>query len=75
MAGWPAGGMNGGDCVDYIAVSQDKIGLVIGKGGDTIKSINQVNIDRSIDGYCIDLKIDRLNDIQMDGWMDGWMDG
>ena len=43
MAGWPAGGMNGGDCVDYIAVSQDKIGLVIGKGGDTIKSINQVN--------------------------------
>ena len=45
MAGWPAGGMNGGDCVDYIAVSQDKIGLVIGKGGDTIKSINQVNID------------------------------
>ena len=36
--------MNGGDCVDYIAVSQDKIGLVIGKGGDTIKSINQVKI-------------------------------
>lgn len=41
--GWPAGGMNGGDCVDYIAVSQDKIGLVIGKGGDTIKSINQAS--------------------------------
>lgn len=41
--GWPAGGMNGGDCVDYIGVSQDKIGLVIGKGGDTIKSINQAS--------------------------------
>ena len=34
--------MNGGDAVDYVGVSQDKIGLVIGKGGDTIKSINQV---------------------------------
>jgi hypothetical protein len=35
--------LNGGDCVDYIGVSQDKIGLVIGKGGDTIKSINQAS--------------------------------
>ena len=27
----------------YVGVLQDKIGLVIGKGGDTIKSINQVS--------------------------------
>lgn len=46
QAGWPSGGgggMNGGDAVDYVGVSQDKIGLVIGKGGDTIKSINQAS--------------------------------
>jgi len=41
-AGWPSG-TGGGECVDYIGVSQDKIGLVIGKGGDTIKSINQAS--------------------------------
>ena len=41
LLGWPSG-TGGGECVDYIGVSQDKIGLVIGKGGDTIKSINQV---------------------------------
>ena len=29
----------------YVGVLQDKIGLVIGKGGDTIKSINQVSND------------------------------
>jgi len=27
----------------YVGVLQDKIGLVIGKGGDTIKSINQAS--------------------------------
>eukprot|EP00088_Acartia_fossae_P015901 TRINITY_DN1882_c0_g2_i1.p1 TRINITY_DN1882_c0_g2~~TRINITY_DN1882_c0_g2_i1.p1 ORF type:complete len:495 (+),score=204.85 TRINITY_DN1882_c0_g2_i1:212-1696(+) len=41
-AGWPGGAANG-DIVDFIAVSSDKIGLVIGKGGDTIKSINQAS--------------------------------
>merc|ERR1719410_1179939 len=49
-AGWPSGGP--GDKVEYVMVSSSKVGLVIGKGGETIKSINQasgahVEIDRN----------------------------
>lgn len=49
-AGWPTGGP--GDKVDYVMVASNKVGLVIGKGGETIKSINQasgahVEIDRN----------------------------
>jgi len=49
-AGWPSGGP--GDKVEYVTVSSSKVGLVIGKGGETIKSINQasgahVEIDRN----------------------------
>lgn len=48
-AGWPSAG---GDKVEYVMVSSSKVGLVIGKGGETIKSINQasgahVEIDRN----------------------------
>jgi len=42
MSGWP-GGNDGGEKVDYITVTSDKVGLVIGKGGETIKSINQAS--------------------------------
>jgi len=42
MSGWP-GGNDGGETVDYIMVTADKVGLVIGKGGETIKSINQAS--------------------------------
>merc|ERR1719450_1106833 len=50
-AGWPSNGA-GGDKVEYVMVSSNKVGLVIGKGGETIKSINQasgahVEIDRN----------------------------
>ena len=49
-AGWPTGGP--GDKVEYVMVASNKVGLVIGKGGETIKSINQssgahVEIDRN----------------------------
>lgn len=49
-AGWPTGGP--GDKTEYVMVSSNKVGLVIGKGGETIKSINQssgahVEIDRN----------------------------
>jgi len=40
--GWPMGS-DDGEAVDYILVSSDKVGLVIGKGGETIKSINQAS--------------------------------
>lgn len=36
-------GSDDGEAVDYILVSSDKVGLVIGKGGETIKSINQAS--------------------------------
>merc|ERR1719323_1998683 len=39
--GWPSG--RPGDKVDYVLVAGDKCGLVIGKGGETIKSINQAS--------------------------------
>jgi len=42
MSGWP-GGNDGSETVDYIVVTSDKVGLVIGKGGETIKSINQAS--------------------------------
>ena len=50
-AGWPSGG-GGGDKMEYVMVASNKVGLVIGKGGETIKSINQasgahVEIDRN----------------------------
>ena len=41
--GWPSGHEGGGEKVDYVTVSSDKVGLVIGKGGETIKSINQAS--------------------------------
>ena len=49
-AGWPTGGP--GDKTEYVMVASNKVGLVIGKGGETIKSINQssgahVEIDRN----------------------------
>ena len=49
-AGWPSGG-GGGDKMEYVMVASNKVGLVIGKGGETIKSINKasgahVEIDR-----------------------------
>merc|ERR1719410_1552862 len=49
-AGWPSSGP--GDKVEYVMVASNKVGLVIGKGGETIKSINQasgahVEIDRN----------------------------
>lgn len=43
MSGWPSGHEAGGEAVDYVLVSSDKVGLVIGKGGETIKSINQAS--------------------------------
>jgi len=49
-AGWPSSGP--GDKVECVMVASNKVGLVIGKGGETIKSINQasgahVEIDRN----------------------------
>ena len=49
-AGWPSAGP--GDKVECVMVASNKVGLVIGKGGETIKSINQasgahVEIDRN----------------------------
>merc|ERR1719147_227864 len=51
-AGWPSGGGENGEKTEYVMVSSSKVGLVIGKGGETIKSINQasgahVEIDRN----------------------------
>ena len=51
---WGAGCPSGGgdkDKMEYVMVASNKVGLVIGKGGETIKSINQasgahVEIDR-----------------------------
>jgi len=43
-AGWPTGGPDSGDSkTEYIMVPASKVGLVIGKGGETIKSINQAS--------------------------------
>lgn len=45
-AGWPTRGMDnggGGEKVEYVLVPSSKVGLVIGKGGETIKSINQAS--------------------------------
>merc|ERR1712013_478992 len=39
-AGWPSGGGEGGEKTEYVLVPSSKVGLVIGKGGETIKSIN-----------------------------------
>jgi hypothetical protein len=36
------GGGGGGQHQDYVSVPTSKCGLIIGKGGETIKSINQV---------------------------------
>ena len=52
---WGAGCPSGGgdkDKMEYVMVASNKVGLVIGKGGETIKSINQasgayVEIDRN----------------------------
>jgi len=49
-SGWPSAGP--GDKVECVMVASNKVGLVIGKGGETIKSINQssgahVEIDRN----------------------------
>merc|ERR1719318_2182377 len=41
-AGWPSGG-DGGEKTEYVMVPASKVGLVIGKGGETIKSINQAS--------------------------------
>jgi len=41
-AGWPSGGAEG-EKTEYIMVPASKVGLVIGKGGETIKSINQAS--------------------------------
>lgn len=45
--GWHHGGGGAGhpngETVDYVVVTSDKVGLVIGKGGETIKSINQAS--------------------------------
>ena len=41
--GWPGDRGGGGDKVEFVTVSSDKVGLVIGKGGETIKSINQAS--------------------------------
>merc|ERR1719357_2044748 len=42
-AGWPSGGGDGGEKTEYVMVPASKVGLVIGKGGETIKSINQAS--------------------------------
>ena len=44
-AGWPSGrdGYGGGEATEYVSVPANKTGLVIGKGGETIKSINQAS--------------------------------
>jgi len=42
-AGWPARSENGGDRTEFVLVPSNKVGLVIGKGGETIKSINQAS--------------------------------
>lgn len=42
-AGWPSGGGEGGEKTEYVMVPASKVGLVIGKGGETIKSINQAS--------------------------------
>ena len=42
-SGWPSVHDGSGDGVDFVTVSSDKVGLVIGKGGETIKSINQAS--------------------------------
>ena len=47
-AGWPSRGDNGnggggGEKMEYVTVPSSKVGLVIGKGGETIKSINQAS--------------------------------
>merc|ERR1711949_92364 len=49
--GWGGGGGEG-DKTEYVLVPSSKVGLVIGKGGETIKSINaasgaHVEIDRN----------------------------
>jgi ribosomal protein S3 len=36
------GDYGGGQHEDYVSIPASKCGLVIGKGGETIKSINQV---------------------------------
>merc|ERR1719430_2542193 len=41
-SGWPSGG-EAGEKTEYIMVPASKVGLVIGKGGETIKSINQAS--------------------------------
>ena len=41
--GWSGNGDSGGEAVEHVLVSSDKVGLVIGKGGETIKSINQAS--------------------------------
>jgi far upstream element-binding protein len=44
-AGWPNRSDNGGggEKMEYVTVPSNKVGLVIGKGGETIKSINQAS--------------------------------
>jgi len=42
-SGWPSVHDGSGEKVDFVTVSSDKVGLVIGKGGETIKSINQAS--------------------------------
>lgn len=41
--GWAGDRGGGGEGVEFVTVSSDKVGLVIGKGGETIKSINQAS--------------------------------
>jgi hypothetical protein len=43
--GGSGGDYGGGQHEDYVAVPASKCGLVIGKGGETIKNINQVTLD------------------------------
>ncbi len=38
--GWGGGGEYGAEHTDYVMVPSNKVGLVIGKGGETIKNIN-----------------------------------
>jgi len=42
-AGGPGGNDYGGQSVDYVAIPSNKCGLIIGKGGETIKNINQTS--------------------------------
>ena len=40
---WGGGNDYGGQVTDYVSIPSNKCGLIIGKGGETIKSINQTS--------------------------------